>query len=118
MAVDRFNNCENIVALAKKLGIRRLLYKWRLGFEVADAICEAFPPNAREGKLRKELGHVKRLRADVSRPESRSGDAHQRLAISGRGNRQFVNHEHVRPAEFFFRGVFSSALIALECIRY
>src|ERR1700730_7158683 len=32
MAVERFNNCQNIVALAKELGIqRRLLYKWRLG---------------------------------------------------------------------------------------
>jgi transposase-like protein len=32
MAVERFNNCQSIVALAKELGIqRRLLYKWRLG---------------------------------------------------------------------------------------
>jgi hypothetical protein len=38
MAVERFNSCENIVALAKKLGIqRRLLYKWREDFEVADS---------------------------------------------------------------------------------
>jgi transposase-like protein len=60
-----FNNCENIVALAKELGIqRRLLYKWRKNFEVADAIGEPVPPNAREGRLRKELGHVKRLLAE------------------------------------------------------
>ena len=65
MAVERFNNCENIVALAKELGIqRRLLYKWRKNFEVADAIGEPVPPNAREGRLRKELGHVKRLLAE------------------------------------------------------
>jgi len=32
MAVERFNNCQNIAALAKELGIqRRLLYKWRRG---------------------------------------------------------------------------------------
>jgi transposase-like protein len=65
LAVERFNNCENIVALAKELGIhRRLLYKWRKDFEVADSIGEPIPPNAREGKLRKELGHVKRLLAE------------------------------------------------------
>jgi len=30
MAVKRLNQCENIVALAKELGItRRLLYTWR-----------------------------------------------------------------------------------------
>jgi hypothetical protein len=31
---------------------------------VADAIGEPVPPNAKEGKLRKELGHVKRLLAE------------------------------------------------------
>jgi transposase-like protein len=67
MAVERFNSCENIVALAKELGIqRRLLYKWREKLEAADAIGEPPPENAREGRLRKELGHVKRLLADKS----------------------------------------------------
>ena len=62
MAVERFNNCQNIAALAKELGTqRRLLYTWRKSFEVGDAIGEPVPPNGREGKLRKELGHVKRL---------------------------------------------------------
>jgi transposase-like protein len=60
MAVEHFNSCENIVALANELGIhRRLLYKWRESFEAADAVGESTPPNAREGKLRKELGHAK-----------------------------------------------------------
>ena len=32
MAVERLNHCENIVELAKELGItRRLLYGWRAG---------------------------------------------------------------------------------------
>lgn len=54
MAVERFNSCENIVALAKELGIqRRLLYKWREDFEVTDSIGEPLPENSREGKLRK-----------------------------------------------------------------
>jgi transposase-like protein len=65
MSVERFNSCENIGALAKELGIqRRLLYKWRGSFEAAEAIGEPAPPNVREGKLRKELGHVKRLLAE------------------------------------------------------
>lgn len=65
MAVERFNSCGNIVALGKELGIqRRLLYKGRENFEAAAAIGEPVQPNAREGKLRKELGHVKRLLAE------------------------------------------------------
>ena len=48
----RFNSCENIVALAKKLGIqRRLLYKWRKDFEASDAIGDPAPGNVREAKL-------------------------------------------------------------------
>jgi transposase-like protein len=43
MAVERFNSCENIVALAKVLGIQRLLYKWREDFEVTDSIGEPLP---------------------------------------------------------------------------
>jgi len=64
-AVERFNSCENIVALAKELGIqRRLLYKWRQDFEVTDSIGESLLENSREGKLRKELSHIKRLLAE------------------------------------------------------
>jgi transposase len=65
MAVDRLNSFENIVALAKELGIQRtLLYKWRRQFEAAEAIGDVDPPNARESRLRKEIGHLKRLLAD------------------------------------------------------
>jgi transposase-like protein len=56
----RFNSCENIVALAKKLGIqRRLLYKWRKDFEASDAIGDPALGNVREAKLRKELVHTR-----------------------------------------------------------
>jgi transposase-like protein len=65
MAVERFNSCENIVALAKELGIqRRLLYKWREDLEVTDSIGGPLLENSREGKLRKELSHIKRLLAE------------------------------------------------------
>jgi hypothetical protein len=59
---NAFHSCENIVALASELGIQRtLLYKWRKKFEADEAIGDPVPVNAREGKLRKELGYVKRL---------------------------------------------------------
>jgi transposase len=65
MTVERFNSCENIVALASELGIQRtLLYKWRKKFEADEAIGDPVPVNAREGKLRKELGYVKWLLAE------------------------------------------------------
>jgi transposase-like protein len=65
MAIECFNSCENILALANELGIQRtLLYKWRKQFEADEAIGDSVPVNAREGKLRKELGYVKRLLAE------------------------------------------------------
>jgi len=65
MAVERFNSCENIVALAKELGIqRRLLYKWRDQFEAVGSSEEPPPENSREARLRKELSQLKRLLAD------------------------------------------------------
>jgi len=65
LAVKRFNSCENIVALAKELGIQRtLLYKWQKQFEAAEAIGDSIPGNARETRLRKELDQVKRLLVD------------------------------------------------------
>ncbi len=65
MAVERFNSCENIVALAKELGIqRRLLYKWRDQFEAVGSGEEPPPENSREARLRKELSQLKRLLAE------------------------------------------------------
>lgn len=63
-AVDRLNHCENIVELAKELGIsRRLLYGWREKLEALD--CSGAPPaNARETTLRKEVSRLKRVLAE------------------------------------------------------
>ena len=64
MAVDRLNQCENIVTLAKELGVsRRLLYTWREKLELLD--CSGEPPaNAREATLRKEVSQLKRVLAE------------------------------------------------------
>ncbi len=63
MAVDRLNQCENIVTLAKELGIsRRLLYTWREQLEPRES--HGPPANAREATLRKELSHLKRVLAE------------------------------------------------------
>jgi transposase-like protein len=64
MAVDRLNHCENIVELAKELGIsRRLLYGWREKLEPLDRRGEP-PANAREATLRKEVSQLKRVLAE------------------------------------------------------
>jgi transposase-like protein len=61
MAVERLKGSENIVALARKLGIhRRLLYKWRDQLELADD-GKGPPANLRERELRKEVSQLKRL---------------------------------------------------------
>jgi transposase-like protein len=64
MAVERLNHCENIVELAKELGIsRRLLYGWREKLEPLDR-SGAPPANAREATLRKEVSQLKRVLAE------------------------------------------------------
>lgn len=65
MAVDRLKQCENIVELAKELGIhRRLLYRWRDQLEPSESGESPPPANARESTLRKEVSQLKRLLAD------------------------------------------------------
>jgi transposase-like protein len=65
MAVDRLKQCENIVELAKELGIsRRLLYTWREKLEPVESGDSPPPANARESTLRKEVSQLKRLLAD------------------------------------------------------
>ena len=60
MAVDRLNQCENIVTLAKELGIsRRLLYTWREKLEPRES--HGPPVNSRELTLRKEMSQLKRV---------------------------------------------------------
>ena len=54
MAIERFNSCENIVALANELGIQRtLLYKWRQKFEADVSQCKSAKDSARQCELRK-----------------------------------------------------------------
>ena len=64
MAVDWLNQCENIVALAKELGISRwLLYTWREKLEPT-ASGEGPPANSRESTLRNEVSQLKRVLAE------------------------------------------------------
>lgn len=64
MAVDRLNQCENIVTLAKELGVsRRLLYTWREKLEPT-ASGVGPPVNTREATLRKEVSQLKRVLAE------------------------------------------------------
>lgn len=64
MAVEQLNQCENIVELAKELGIsRRLLYMWREKLQPLEG--NAGPPaNSRESTLRREASRLKRLLAE------------------------------------------------------
>ena len=64
MAVDRLTQSDNIVALAKELGIsRRLLYTWREQLEPVER-SEGPPANSREATLRKEVSQLKRVLAE------------------------------------------------------
>ena len=60
-AVERMNACDNIVGLARELGVaRRLLYVWRDRFDETDP-----PPiRSRELILRKQILRLKRLLAN------------------------------------------------------
>ncbi|MCC2643969.1 MAG: family transposase orfA [Nitrospira sp.] len=63
MAVDRLTQCDNIVELAKELGIsRRLLYTWREKLEPRESIGP--PEPSRETTLRKEVSRLKRVLAE------------------------------------------------------
>ena len=64
MAVEQFRSCENIVHLAKELNVpRQTLYRWQREserLELGDPIME----KSRESRLRREVGHLKRLLAE------------------------------------------------------
>jgi hypothetical protein len=63
MAVDRLNQCENIVTLAKELGVsRRLLYTWCEKLEPQES--HGPPVNSREVTLRNEVRQLKRVLAE------------------------------------------------------
>ncbi len=64
MAVERLNQCENIVALSQELGVsRRLLYTWREKLEPLEGSVGP-PANSREATLRKEVSRLKRVLAE------------------------------------------------------
>ena len=63
MAVERLKGCDNIVALAGELGVRRLLYKWRDQLEPIDD-GQRPPENSKERELRLQVAQLKRLVAD------------------------------------------------------
>jgi transposase-like protein len=65
MAVERFKSCDNIVVLARELGVhRRLLYKWRDQLEPMEESEGALLHNSRVATLRKE---VSQLNNDLAR---------------------------------------------------
>jgi transposase-like protein len=62
--VERLKGCDNVMALARELGIpRRTLYRWRDQLEPIDD-GEAPPENIKERDLRIQLATAKRLLAD------------------------------------------------------
>ena len=64
MAVERLNQCENIVALSQELGVsRRLLYTWREKLEPVER-GEGSPATSRESTLRHEVTRLKRVLAE------------------------------------------------------
>jgi transposase len=64
ICVERLKQSDNIVELAKELGIhRRMLYRWRDQLEPV-AKKEGSPPLSREAKLRNEVNQLKRALAD------------------------------------------------------
>jgi len=64
MAVERLEQCENIVKLAKTLGIdRRLLYAWREKLKPLER-GERPSANPRETTLRNEVSRLKRVLAE------------------------------------------------------
>jgi transposase len=64
MCVERLKQSENIVELAKELGIhRRMLYRWREQLEPV-AKKEGWSPPSPEARLRNEVKQLKQALAD------------------------------------------------------
>jgi transposase-like protein len=64
MCVERLKQSENIVELAKELGIhRRMLYRWRDQLEPVAKKEGASPPSP-EARLRNEVNQLKQALAD------------------------------------------------------
>ena len=61
-AVERMNACDNVVRLARELGVcRRALYNWRDRFDQTNPTAG----RSRELILRRQINKVKRLLADT-----------------------------------------------------
>ena len=64
MCVERLKQSDNIVELAKELGIhRRMLYRWRDQLEPVEKTAAA-APQSREARLRNEVNQLKRALAE------------------------------------------------------
>ena len=88
MAVERLKGSDNIVALAKELGVhRRLLYKWRDQIEPIDD-GQAPPENGRERELRLQVVQLKRLVADKTLEADFFKGALQKVEARRRSNTQ------------------------------
>ena len=66
VAVERLRGCDNIVALAKELGVsRRQLYRWRDELDPEEPRPGKVPgEKSRVSTLRKEANHLKRVLAE------------------------------------------------------
>ena len=64
-AVGRLKTCDNIVALAKELGVhRRLLYKWRDQFAPFDESAEPATGSSPQATLHRKVHQLKRVLVD------------------------------------------------------
>ena len=82
-AVERMRECDNVVHLARKLGIcRRVLYNWR------DRLDETDPPRARSRELilRHQITRLKRLLANKTLEVDFFRHALQRVGARRRQN--------------------------------
>lgn len=67
VAVERMKGCDNIVALAKELGVeRKSLYLWREQLDPESVIARkpGRPAKSREVELEQEVSRLKRVLAD------------------------------------------------------
>ena len=82
-AVERMNACDNIVGLARELGVsRRVLYAWRDRMEQATSS----PGRSRELILRKQILKLKRLLANKTLEVDFFRHALQRVGARRRQN--------------------------------
>ena len=87
MAVERLKGCENVLALARELGIhQRRLYKWRDRLEPIDG-CEGPPENTKERELRLQVAQLKRLVVDKTREADFFKNALQKVEARPQSNK-------------------------------